>query len=109
MTEQQSELVRQLQEKIAQTNNQIGELDKSNKDIMKTVSLTQNVRVEYGNGVCLIVGVYDLVERKTGKTLRYPNPQDFQPSQFEPMPSEEQVPLESAQMGLTTEGTGSPV
>lgn len=109
LTEQQSELVRQLQAKIAQTNDQIGELDKSNKDIMKTVSLTQNVRVEYGNGVCLIVGVYDLVERKSGKTLRYPNPQDFEPSQFEPMPSEEQVPLESAQTGLTTEGTGSPV
>ncbi len=107
LTEQQSELVRQLQDKIAQTNDQIGELDKSNKDIMKTVSLTQNVRVEYGNGVCLIVGVYDLVDRKTGKTLRYPNPQDFQASQFEPTPSEEQIPSE--QMGLTTEGTGSAV
>ncbi len=109
LTEQQSELVRQLQSKIAQTNDQIGELDKSNKDIMKTVSLTQNVRVEYGSGVCLIVGVYDLVDRKTGKTLRYPNPQDFQASQFEPMPSEEQIPSEQTQMGLTTEGTGSAV
>ncbi|CAN5405194.1 hypothetical protein BH20ACI1_BH20ACI1_06930 [soil metagenome] len=109
LTEQQSELVRQLQDKIAQTNDQIGELDKSNKDIMKTVSLTQNVRVEYGNGVCLIVGVYDLVDRKSGKTLRYPNPQDFQPSQFEPPPSEEQIPSEMGQMGLTTEGSGSAV
>ena len=109
LTEQQSELVRQLQSKIAQTNNQIGELDKSNKDIMKTVSLTQNVRVEYGNGVCLIVGVYDLVDRKSGKTLRYPNPQDFEPSQFEPTPSEEQIPFDQTQMGLTTEGSGSAV
>ncbi len=109
LTEQQSELVRQLQEKISQTNDQIGELDKSNKDIMKTVSLTQNVRVEYGNGVCLIVGVYDLVDRKSGKTLRYPNPQDFQPSQFEPTPSEEQIPSDPGQTGLTTEGSGSPV
>ncbi|MEO8072677.1 MAG: trypsin-like peptidase domain-containing protein [Acidobacteriota bacterium] len=109
LTEQQSELVRQLQDKIVQTNDQIGELDKSNKDIMKTVSLTQNVRVEYGNGVCLIVGVYDLVDRKTGKTLRYPNPQDFEPSQFEPTPSEEQIPPGQMPMGLTTEGSGSAV
>ncbi len=109
LTEQQSELVRQLQDKIVQTNDQIGELDKSNKDIMKTVSLTQNVRVEYGNGVCLIVGVYDLVDRKTGKTLRYPNPQDFEPSQFEPTPSEEQIPSGQMPMGLTTEGSGSAV
>ena len=109
LTEQQSELVRQLQAKVVQTNDQIGELDKSNKDIMKTVSLAPNLRVEYGNGVCLIVGVYDLVDRKTGKTLRYPNPQDFEPSQFEPTPSEEQIPSAQMPMGLTTEGSGSAV
>ena len=109
LTEQQSEIVRQLQEKITQTNDQIGELDKSNKDIMKTVSLTQNVRVEYGNGVCLVVGVYDLVDRKTGKTLRYPNPDDFRQNQYEPMPMEENIPRESAPTGLTTEGSGAPV
>ncbi|MBA3335071.1 MAG: trypsin-like peptidase domain-containing protein [Acidobacteria bacterium] len=108
--EQQNEFVRQLQEKVAQTNNQIGELDKSNKDIIKTVSLAQNLRVQYGNGVCLIVGVYDLVDRRNGKALRYPDPQSFQPDPYEPVPpvSEDYQP-EPAQMGLTTEGTGSPV
>ncbi|MCA1625715.1 MAG: trypsin-like peptidase domain-containing protein [Acidobacteria bacterium] len=107
--EQQNEIVRLLQERIAQTNNQIGEIDKTNKDIIKTVSLTSNLRVEYGNGVCLIVGVYDLVDRKNGKMLRYPNPQDYQPSPYEPAPMEEGITTEQAQMGLTTEGTGSPV
>ncbi len=109
LAEQQSAIVRQLQDKVTQTNDQIGELDKSNKDIMKTVSLAPNLRVEYGNGVCLIVGVYDLVDRKTGKTLRYPNPEDFQPSQYEPTPMEENVPREQIPGGLTTEGSGTPV
>ncbi len=107
--EQNSEVVRQLQERIAQTNDQIGEIDKTNKDIIKTVSLTSNVRVEYGNGVCLIVGVYDLVDRKNGKPLRYQDPQSYQASPYEPAPMEEQAPNQAVQMGLTTEGNGSPV
>ena len=109
--ERQNEFVRQLQEKVAQTNDQIGELDKSNKDIIKTISLTQNMRDQYGNGVCLIVGVYDLVDRKNGKTLRYPDPQSFQPDPYEPVPpvSEEEYQPEPPKIGLTTEGAGSPV
>jgi len=111
LAERQNEVVRQLQERIAQTNDQIGEIDKTNKDIIKTVSLAPSLRVEYGNGVCLIVGVYDLVERKSGKILRYPNPQDFQPSPYEPEATinEEGYTNPPVQMGLTTVGTGSPV
>jgi S1-C subfamily serine protease len=68
------------------------------------------LRVEYGNGVCLIVGVYDLVDKKTGKTLRYPDPQAFQPSPYEPSepPMEEGI-NPPTQMALTTEGGGSAV
>jgi hypothetical protein len=107
--EQQNEIVRKLQERIAQTNDQIGEIDKTNKDIIKSVSNARNVRLEYGNGVCLVVGVYDLVDRKNGKTLRYPDPQAFQPSPYEDAPTEEQIPNQNLQVGLTTEGNGSPV
>ncbi len=134
--EQNSELVRQLQDKISQTNDQIGEIDKTNKDIIKSVSNLQNLRVEYGSGVCLIVGVYDLVDRKNGKTLRYPDPQAFAPNPYEyeppptasttpstalpsatasedgaPQPSNEAAEQQQAnvQMGLTTEGGGAPV
>ncbi|HXG83188.1 MAG TPA: trypsin-like peptidase domain-containing protein [Pyrinomonadaceae bacterium] len=116
LAEQQNEIVRQLQERIAQTNDQIGEIDKSNKSIIKNLSSMQNIRGEYGNGVCLIVGVYDLVDRKNGKTLRYPDPQAFEPSPYEP--AEETPPASEdgaaaaaagAPMGLTTEGGGSPV
>ncbi|HLM59168.1 MAG TPA: serine protease, partial [Pyrinomonadaceae bacterium] len=110
LAEQQAQIVRQLQEQLVQNNEQLGKIDKSNKDIIKTVSLAQNLRVEYGNGVCLIVGVYDLVDKKNGKILRYPDPQAFQPSPYEPadQPMEEGM-NPPAQMALTTEGNGSAV
>ena len=111
LAERQAEIVRQLEEQLSQNNAQIGQLDKSNKDMMKTVSLAPNLRVEYGNGVCLIIGVYDLVDKKTGKQLRYPDPQAFQPSPYEPseLGGEEGINPPTAQMGLTTEGNGSAV
>jgi S1-C subfamily serine protease len=111
-SEQQGAIIRKLEERLGQTSEQLGELDKSNKDMMKAVSLAPNLRVEYGNGVCLIVGVYDLVDRKSGKTLRYPDPTAFQPDPYEkePMEGEEsKQPAAPPQMGLTTEGNGTPV
>ncbi len=111
LAERQAEIVRRLEEQLSQNNEQLGLLDKSNKDMMKTVSLAPNLRVEYGNGVCLIIGVYDLVDKKTGKQLRYPDPQAFQPSPYEPSETatEEGMNPPTAQMGLTTEGNGSAV
>ena len=113
-TAKQNEIIKNLEEKLGQTNDQIGNLDKSNKDIMKTVSLAQNLRVEYGNGVCLIVGVYDLVDRRNGKVLRYPDPTTIQPDPYEPTPTEDNSaakvkPSVRQQPGLTTEGNGSPI
>ncbi|HQU85782.1 MAG TPA: trypsin-like peptidase domain-containing protein [Pyrinomonadaceae bacterium] len=109
-SEQQGEIIRKLEEKLGQTSDQLGELDKTNKDLLKTVSLAPNLRVEYGNGVCLIVGVYDLVDKKSGKVLRYPDPQAFQPNPYEPQPMEGEMPQQvTPQAGLTTEGNGSPV
>ena len=110
LAEQQAEVVRQLQEQLVQNNEQIGLIDKSNKAIIKTVSLAPNLRVEYGSGVCLIVGVYDLVDKKTGKVLRYPDPQAFQPSPYEPSePMMEDGNVPPTQMTLTTTGSGSAV
>lgn len=109
-SEQQNETIKRLEEQLAQTNEQLGNLDKTNKDIIKTVSLAPNLRVEYGNGICLIVGVYDLVDRKTGKTLRYPDPTTYQPDPYEPAPpTEEGFTQPPMPQGLTTEGSGTPV
>jgi Trypsin-like serine proteases, typically periplasmic, contain C-terminal PDZ domain len=109
-SEQQSEIIKKLGERLGQTSDQLGQLDKTNKDLIKTVSLAPNLRVEYGGGVCLIVGVYDLVDKKSGKPLRYADPAAFKPNPYEPAPSEDQAPQpNSPATQLTTEGNGSPV
>ncbi len=110
VAERQSNIIEKLEKQLGTTNDQISELDKANKDIIKTVSLAQNLRVDYGNGVCLIVGVYDLVERQSGKTLRYQDPQAFRPSPYEPATNDDSPSRAvQSQIGLTTEGNGSPV
>ncbi|MGH7784397.1 MAG: hypothetical protein ACREO5_11225, partial [Candidatus Binatia bacterium] len=108
--EQQNEIIKKLEDKLGETSDQLGELDKSNKDLLKTVSLAPNLRVEYGPGVCLIVGVYDLVDKTTGKPLRYGDGQAYKPNPYEPAPSEDAIPQSAApHAALTTEGSGSPV
>jgi S1-C subfamily serine protease/pSer/pThr/pTyr-binding forkhead associated (FHA) protein len=107
--EQQNEVVRKLEEKLNQTNDQIGKIDQSNKQVIDIFSLAPRLRSDYGNGVCLIVGVYDLVSKSNGKTLRYPDPQASQPDPYEPMPQEDKVPQVPQQMTLTTEGNGTPI
>lgn len=116
ISELQNQTIQKMQEKLGETSDQIGEIDKSNKDIIKTVSLAPNLRVEYGSGVCLIVGVYDLVDRRNGKTLRYPDPSAYEPDFYE----EPQMPLNEGDLpplppqnesngGLTTAGNGAPL
>jgi hypothetical protein len=111
-TEQQNEVVRKLEEKLNQTSDQIGNIKQSNQQVIDIFSLAPRLRSDYGNGICLIVGVYDLVSKTNGKTLRYPDPQAVvQPDPYEPMPSpqEDQVPQQVPQPGLTTEGNGTPI
>lgn len=109
-SEQQSAIISRLEEQLGQTSSQIDELDKTNKDLIKTVSLAPTIRAEYGNGICLIVGVYDLVDKKSGKVLRYADPQSFRPNPYEPTQSEDPSrPQMPPQIGITTEGNGSTV
>ncbi|HEY0462408.1 MAG TPA: trypsin-like peptidase domain-containing protein [Pyrinomonadaceae bacterium] len=112
LSEQQSENVRKLEEKLNQTGEQIGNIKQDNQRVFDIFSLAPRINGEYKNGVCLIVGVYDLVSKANGKPLRYPDPQAVQPDPFEPQPQpqEDQVPQAvPQQMGLTTEGNGTPI
>ncbi len=109
LTELQNSRIQQLQEQISKTNSQIGELDKSNRIVRDIVSLAANLNADYGKGICLIFGVYDLVDRKSGKMLRYPDPDAFQPDPYEPPPMEEGIYEVPEQQGLTTFGNGTPV
>ncbi len=107
--QQQNEIIQKLDEKLTENKDQLSKLDKNNQDIIKTFSLTPSLRNDYGNGICLIFGTYDLVDRKNGKTLRYPDPQAYLPDPYEP-PMEEGFPPPNEQpQGLTTEGNGTPV
>src|SRR5215203_5925728 len=94
LSEQQSENVRKLEEKLNQTGEQIGNIKQDNQRVFDIFSLAPRINGEYKNGVCLMVGVYDLVSKADGRPLRYPDPQSVQPNPFEPMPQpqEDQVP-----------------
>ncbi|MBL8122574.1 MAG: trypsin-like peptidase domain-containing protein [Pyrinomonadaceae bacterium] len=105
----QAEIIKTLKDQLGEASNQLGSLQETNRELIGVQSLAQNVRVNYGAGVCLIIGVYDLVDRRNGKVLRYGDAR-AQANPYEPTPSEDAVPLAPGPvLGLTTEGTGSPV
>ena len=85
VAEKQANIIQRLNQKLGETSEQIGELDETNKKILQTQSLAANIRVNYGNGVCLIIGVYDLVDKQSGKTLRYPDIRRLRANPYEPV------------------------
>ena len=111
LAEAQSNVITELKDKLNQASDQIVQLDDKSTKYLKAQSLAPNLRIEYGGAVCLIVGLYDLVDKKTGKVLRYVDPQAFRPNPYEPVQTEDpSVPVQTTQqIGLSTEGNGSPV
>ncbi len=106
--QQQAELIQRLGGQLGNATDQLGSLEQTNKELIRAQSLAQNVRVEYGNGICLILGVYDLVDRSNNRVLRYGNAQ-AQANPYEPQPTEDGSQTPSTAVGLTTDGNGSPV
>ncbi len=64
-----------MNDQVSKTNEQLSDLDRSNKDVIRSLSLAVKLRSDYGNGVCLIAGSYMFVETGTGRPLRYPETQ----------------------------------
>jgi S1-C subfamily serine protease len=64
-----------MNDQVSKTNAQISDLDRSNKDVIRSLSLAVKLRSDYGDGVCLIFGSYMFVEPGTGRPLRYPETQ----------------------------------
>ncbi|MDQ1610928.1 MAG: serine protease Do [Pyrinomonadaceae bacterium] len=73
--EEQNAQIARLNQKVGESQNQFEEVNRSNKDIINSLSLAPKLRSEYGNGVCLISGMYIFVEAGTGRPLRYPQRQ----------------------------------
>ncbi|HVF57841.1 MAG TPA: trypsin-like peptidase domain-containing protein [Pyrinomonadaceae bacterium] len=96
----QNEQLVQLQTALDRTNDQFQQVDKSNKNIIESMSLAPRLFSQYGNGVCLISGTYILVEAGTGRPLRYPETQT----------TEDGVTIQNGgeQPILTPEGSGEP-
>lgn len=110
IAERQANVITQLEDELSKTRDQIGKIDESNERFKQMISLAPNLRIAYGNGVCLIVGVYDLVDRTNGRQLRYPDAQAYRAEPFEQPTSEDPNRQQSGPVaGLTTEGSGSPV
>jgi S1-C subfamily serine protease len=68
---EQGEALGQMKDQVSKTNEQIVNIDESNKQIQYSLSLAVKLRAEYGSGVCLIAGSYYFVEAGTGRPLRY--------------------------------------
>jgi len=97
IAQQQNELTAQ-QDQLRKANEQLGEVVKSNKQVLNTLSLGEMLRVNYGTGVCLIYGSYTFVEASTGRPLRIPESQTTE--------SGNTVQNGTVQPELTPEGNG---
>lgn len=74
IADQQGRLIDQ-QQQLQKANQQLTEVLASNKQVLNTLSLGEMLRVNYGEGVCLIYGSYMFVESGTGRPLRTPETQ----------------------------------
>lgn len=121
-SEEQGRIISQLKDELTKNRTEIGDLNRTNKQIIDIVSLAATLRNEYGSGVCLLVGTYDLVDRTNGKQLRYPDPTVIAtPDPFEPQlpqvsesgesvsPNAPETAQAQGNSPLTTEGSGTPV
>ena len=98
IAEQQAQLSAQ-QSELQKANVQLGEVIKSNNQVIKTISLGEVLRVDYGSGVCLISGSYMFVEAGSGRPLRFPETQTNE--------SGATVQNANDQPALTPEGRGA--
>jgi len=98
IADQQNQLAAQ-QAELQKANQQLGEVIKSNNQVIRTISLGEVLRVNYGAGVCLISGSYIFVEAGTGRPLRFPETQTNETG--------ETIQSGTEQPTLTPEGKGA--
>jgi S1-C subfamily serine protease len=64
--------IKALNDKLKDLEVKLETIGQTTGELMGSASLPYKVRNDYGNGVCLIYGLYYFVDLKTGKPLRYP-------------------------------------
>ena len=105
--EEQNAQIARLNQKVGESQNQFEEVNRSNKDIINSLSLAPKLRSEYGNGVCLISGTYIFVENGTGRPLRYPQRQETTADADAAEEGAEGAEAVAQSEALTPEGTGA--
>src|ERR1044071_6344156 len=96
---EQGKQLAQAGEQIAETNKRLADLDKSNQNILGSMSLAPKLRSDYGGGACMVLASYDFDETGAAPPLRYPEVQT----------NEDGTVIQNGdeQMQLTPEGKGS--
>ncbi|HEY9401167.1 MAG TPA: trypsin-like peptidase domain-containing protein [Pyrinomonadaceae bacterium] len=102
--EEQNAQIARLNQKVGESQNQFEAVNQSNKDIINSLSLAPKLRSEYGDGVCLISGMYVFVEAGTGRPLRYPQRQQAADTEGDGAEGVEEAAQSEM---LTPEGTGA--
>jgi S1-C subfamily serine protease len=102
--EEQNAQIARLNQKVGESQNQFEAVNQSNKDIINSLSLAPKLRTEYGDGVCLISGMYVFVEAGTGRPLRYPQRQQAADTEGDGAEGVEETAQSEM---LTPEGTGA--
>src|ERR1044071_2991466 len=69
--DEQGQELGKVREQVSETNEPIGNIDQSTKQLQNSLSLAVKLRSDYGSGVCLIAGSFYFVEAGTGRPLRY--------------------------------------
>jgi len=100
--EEQNAQIALLNQQVRESQDQFAGVRQTNEDIINSLSLAPKLRSEYGNGVCLISGLYVFVETGTGRPLRYPGSQ----SQSSPDPTAVPPDAEQETTFLTPDGDG---
>src|ERR1044072_1630161 len=71
LIDEQGQELGKMREQVSKTNEQIGNIDESTKQLQNSLSLAVKLRSDYGSGGCLIAGSFYFVEAGTGRPLRY--------------------------------------
>jgi hypothetical protein len=70
LNEGQDRRLAQLEEQVSQNSRQLGDLARSNQDLLGNLSLSTKLSNDFNNGVCLISGSYVFIDPNTGLPLR---------------------------------------
>jgi serine protease Do len=89
----------QMRNQVAETNQKLTDITRSNNEIRNSLSLAPKLRTDFGSGVCLIAGAFYYVEPGTGRPLRYTESQTGENGAA--------IPSGGEQSQLTADGKGA--